>query len=297
MDNTSVQPCAPASAPVLEATDLHKTFRDFWGRPRAEAVRGVSLRAEKGEVLGILGPNGSGKSTTIKMILGLTRPTGGSVRIFGLPSSAKGARARIGYLPELSQLHPFLTPRETLFYAAGLFNMEKAAARERVGQLLEKVGISSADADRKVGEFSKGMARRVGLARALLNDPDFVVLDEPTSGLDPVGRREVKDLVRGLGAEGRTVLMSSHLLAEVQDVCSRVAVLVRGLVRAEGSLPGLLEMRSGPVRFDAEGLPEEKTGAACDALRALGAASVAASRPTRQLEDFFLELLRRSGEA
>ena len=177
--------------PVLEASGLRKVFRDFWGRPRTVAVDGVSLRAAPGEVVGLLGPNGSGKSTTIKMLLGLLRPSGGSVRLFGRDPREPDARARAGYLPELSNLHRFLTPRETLAYYAGLFDLPAAVRRRRIGELLERVGLAGRDADRPVGEFSKGMARRVGLAQALLNDPALVVLDEPTSGLDPIGRREV----------------------------------------------------------------------------------------------------------
>lgn len=287
---------SPASAPAVEAENLHKTFRDFWGRPRAVAVRGVSLRAFPGEVVGVLGPNGSGKSTTIKMILGLLRPTSGSVRLFGRQPSDRKARARVGYLPELSHLHPFLTPRETLLYACGLFGLPRREAAARAETLLRKVGLGGAAADRRVGEFSKGMARRVGLARALVGDPELVVLDEPTSGLDPVGRREVKDLVKALGGEGRTVLLSSHLLSEVQDVCTRVAVLVRGRVRAEGALPALLEKPGRGVRFDAAGLPPEKNAEARAALLALGAESVEESRPTVALEDFFLSLVGDAAE-
>ena len=282
------------SDPVLEADGLRKVFRDFWRRPRTEAVRGLSLRAGSGEVVGLLGPNGSGKSTTIKMILGLLRPTAGSVRLFGLPPESAAARARLGYLPELSSLHKFLTPRETLAYYAGLFGMKAGVRRDRTAALLRRVGLDGRAADRPVGEFSKGMARRVGLAQALLNDPEFVVLDEPTSGLDPVGRREVKDLVRELGAEGRTVLLSSHLLAEAEDVCSRVAILVRGRIRAEGRLSELLERRDA-VRFTATGLPPEKEEACRAALEAAGA-TVETDRPSSTLERFFLDILRRTEE-
>ena len=282
------------SAPVLEADGLRKVFRDFWRRPRTEAVRGLSLRADRGEVVGLLGPNGSGKSTTIKMILGLLRPTAGTVRLFGLPPDSATARARLGYLPELSSLHKFLTPRETLAYYAGLFGMKAGVRRDRTAALLRRVGLDGRAADRPVGEFSKGMARRVGLAQALLNDPEFIVLDEPTSGLDPVGRREVKDLVRELGAEGRTVLLSSHLLAEAEDVCSRVAILVRGRIRAEGRLSELLERRDA-VRFTATGLPPEKEEACRAALEAAGA-TVETDRPSSTLERFFLDILRRTEE-
>ena len=275
------------NTPVFKATGLRKVFRDFWGRPRTVAVDGVSLRAGPGEVVGLLGPNGSGKSTTIKMLLGLLRPSAGSARLFGRDPREPDARARVGYLPELSNLHKFLTPRETLAYYAGLFDLPAATRRKRIGALLERVGLAGPGADRPVGEFSKGMARRVGLAQALLNDPALVVLDEPTSGLDPIGRREVKDLILDLGRMGKTVLLSSHLLAEVSDVCTRVAILAGGRVRAEGRLADLLEERDR-VRFTAAGLPEEAVPRVKDALSAAGASSVSVDHPAATLEDYFL---------
>ena len=276
--------------PVFEADGLRKVFRDFWGRPRTVAVDGLSLRAAPGEVVGLLGPNGSGKSTTIKMLLGLLRPSAGRARLFGRDPRDPATRARVGYLPELSNLHKFLTPRETLDYYAGLFDMPAATRRKRVGALLERVGLGGKGADRPVGEFSKGMARRVGLAQALVNDPAFVVLDEPTSGLDPIGRREVKDLIVELGRMGKTVLLSSHLLAEVSDVCTRVAILAGGRVRAEGRLADLLEERDR-VRFTAAGLPDAAVPRVKDAIAAAGAASVSVDHPAATLEDFFLDVV------
>ena len=276
--------------PVFEADGLRKVFRDFWGRPRTVAVDGLSLRAAPGEVVGLLGPNGSGKSTTIKMLLGLLRPSAGCARLFGRDPRDPATRARVGYLPELSNLHKFLTPRETLDYYAGLFDMPADTRRKRVGALLERVGLGGKGADRPVGEFSKGMARRVGLAQALVNDPAFVVLDEPTSGLDPIGRREVKDLIVELGRMGKTVLLSSHLLAEVSDVCTRVAILASGRVRAEGRLADLLEERDR-VRFTAAGLPDAAVPRVKDAIAAAGAASVSVDHPAATLEDFFLDVV------
>lgn len=290
MNETEKQANGCETTPTLVATNLDKTFRDFWGRPRVHAVRGVSLDARPGEIIGLLGPNGSGKSTTIKMILGLVRPSSGTVRLFGLPPSSAKARSRIGYLPEISHLHPFLTPRETLAYAAGLFNIPRERASAQIEKLLEKVGLSGVAADRRVGEFSKGMARRVGLARALIGDPGFIILDEPTSGLDPIGRRDVKALIRSLAAEGRTVLLSSHLLSEVQDVCTRVAVLVDGAVKASGSLRELLEKSGTNSIFEAMNFPDDKIAPAVAALEALGASRVTVGKPSRSLEDFFLEL-------
>jgi len=220
---------------VIELRGVGKTFRDFWMRPTVRAVDGLDLSVARGEVFGLLGPNGSGKSTTIKMILGLLAPGEGKVRMFGLPPQAVAARKRLGYLPELSYLHPFLTAKETLSYYAGLCGLDSRTARERTAQLLEMVGLSDV-AGRAVGGFSKGMARRVALASALIGKPELLVMDEPTSGLDPVSTNEVKTLVKTLAKGGMTVLMTSHLLADAEDVCDKVAILDRGHKVAEGRI-------------------------------------------------------------
>ena len=223
---------------VIELRDVRKTFRDFWLRPTVAAVDGLSLEVKRGEVFGLLGPNGSGKSTTIKMILGLLDPSGGSVRLFGQSPRSVAARQRLGYLPELSYLHPFLTAKETLMYYAGLCGLKRTVAAERTRQLLEMVGLKDA-AKRPVGGFSKGMARRVALAAALVGKPELLVLDEPTSGLDPVSTKEVKTLVKALAAGGMTILTTSHLLADAEDICDRVMILNRGKSVAEGRVDEL----------------------------------------------------------
>ena len=220
---------------VIALDGVKKTFRDFWLRPTVAAVDGLSLAVVRGEVFGLLGPNGSGKSTTIKMILGLLSPSAGTVALFGLPPRSRAARKRLGYLPELSYLHPFLTARETLRYYAGLCGLERRTAAERTGQLLEMVGLSQV-ASRPVGSFSKGMARRVALAASVIGRPELLVMDEPTSGLDPVSTKEVKTLIKALAAGGMTVLMTSHLLADAEDVCDRVAILNHGRKVAEGKV-------------------------------------------------------------
>ena len=218
---------------VIKLTGVKKVFRDFWMRPTVEAVRGLDLAVGKGEVFGLLGPNGSGKSTTIKMILGLLAPSAGEVSLFGLSPKSVKARAKLGYLPELSYLHPFLTPRETLKYYAGLNDLPSKVAKTRAAELLEMVKLEDV-ADRPVAGFSKGMARRVALASSLIGKPELLVLDEPTSGLDPVSTKEVKLLIKALAKSGMTVLMTSHLLADAEDVCDRVAILDRGEKVAEG---------------------------------------------------------------
>ena len=220
---------------VIELNGVGKTFRDFWLRPTVKAVDGLDLAVAQGEVFGLLGPNGSGKSTTIKMILGLLAPSAGTISLFGLPPRARAARARLGYLPELSYLHPFLTAKETLGYYAGLCNLPRAVAKARTAELLEMVGLSAVAA-RPVGGFSKGMARRLALASALIGRPELLILDEPTSGLDPVSTNEVKTLVKTLAAGGMTILLTSHLLADAEDVCDRFAIVNHGAKVAEGKV-------------------------------------------------------------
>lgn len=234
---------APISDVAVSISGLGKTYLDFWGRPVSQALKYLDLEVKRGEVFGLLGPNGSGKSTTIKLVLGLISPTAGSVRLFGLDPSSMEAKRRIGYLPEITNLHRFLTPRETLAYYAGLFGLDGATSRRRIAELLEMVGLAKV-ADREIGGFSKGMARRVGLAQALINDPDLIILDEPTSGLDPVGSNSVKEWTAALAAAGRTVFMSSHLLADVEDVADHIAILCGGEKRADGAIDELIPGRA-----------------------------------------------------
>lgn len=278
-----------AAAPIVELHDLRKVFRDFWRRPTVAAVRGIALSVRPGEVFGLLGPNGSGKSTTIKLLLGLLHPSGGSVRVFGLPPHALDARRRIGYLPEISCLHRFLTPVETLHYYAGLFGIDAVTTRQRTAELLRMTGLEGV-ARRPVGELSKGMARRVGLAQALINNPDLIVLDEPTSGLDPIACREVKDWVRRLAATGKTILMTSHLLADVEDVCDRIAILCDGLVRAEGRFAELLQ-RPDALRLTLEGLDGAQGEELRRELAGRYGCPVTCDRPRIDLESYFLQVV------
>ncbi len=220
---------------MLEVSHLSKTFRDFWGRPTTAAVKDISFHVSRGEVFGLLGPNGSGKSTTIRMILGLLKVDQGQIRVMGEAPGTLSVNARIGYLPEITHLHPFLTPRETLMYYGRLFGLSTEMLKQRIEELLILVGLEAVG-NRRVGTFSKGMARRVGLAQALINAPSLLILDEPTSGLDPIGTREVKDLILELRQRGIAVLMSSHLLPDVQECSDRVMILEHGVCRAQGAV-------------------------------------------------------------
>ncbi len=224
---------------AIELIGLTKVFRDFWMRQRVTAVRDLSLNVQQGEVFGLLGPNGSGKTTTIKMVLGLLYPSKGRVWIYGKPPSDVQVKNRIGFLPEETYLYRFLNAHETLDYYGRIFKIPRRERRQRIEMLLEMVGLT-AGARRPIGEYSKGMARRIGLAQALINDPDLLILDEPTTGMDPIGSRQIKDLIVELGRRGKTILLSSHLLADVEDVCDRVSILYGGKVRAEGDVKQLL---------------------------------------------------------
>ena len=278
---------------AVRAVGVCKTFRDFWRRPRVEAVRGVSFEVPEGCVFGLLGPNGSGKSTIVKMILGLLFPTSGELEVLGRPPRSVEVKKRIGYLPEESRLYPHLTPQETLEFYARLYGLPGAVAKRRIGELLEMTGLEHAR-NRAVGGFSKGMARRVGLAQALLNDPDLVLLDEPSSGLDPQGARQVKDLIVALGKRGKTVLLTSHLLADVEDVCSRIAVVFNGVLLAEGALDELLVRRERTcMSFPTPGEPvlmERLEGE----VRSMLGCEPEVTHPRQALEPFFLELVRKA---
>lgn len=275
------------SEPVVELKGVKKVFRDFWLRPVAEAVNGLDLTVARGDVFGLLGPNGSGKSTTIKMLLGLLAPSAGEIRLFGLSPRARAARARLGYLPELSYLHPFMTARETVRYYAGVAGLDTQTARRRTAELLEQVGLADV-ANRAVGGFSKGMARRVAFASALVSHPELLVLDEPTSGLDPIGTREVKNLIRTLAQKGVTVLMTSHLLGDTEDVCTKIAILAKGRVAAFGRTADLLT-RTQDARFTVPGMAETEATAFAAELSDRFGRTVAFDHPRVPLEDFFAE--------
>src|SRR5437660_564853 len=240
---------------VIAVRGLTKIFKDFWGRPKARAVDNVDFEVRRGEVFGLLGPNGSGKSTTVKMLLGLLYPTKGHIEVFGKSPRHVATKARIGYLPEESYLYRYLNSRETLDFFGNLFSLPSAERENRTDQLLEMVGLNQTQR-RAVGEFSKGMQRRIGLAQALINDPALVILDEPTSGLDPIGCREVKDLIKALAQRGKTVILSSHLLADVEDVCDRVVIYYGGKIQAIGTLRELLASPDA-VRITTPALPRE----------------------------------------
>ena len=284
---------AQESNPVVSAVGLTKVFRDFWGRPKAKAVNDIDFEIQEGEVVGLLGPNGSGKSTTVKMILGLLYPTGGQLSVLGRSPRAVETKREIGYLPEESYLYKYLTAEETLDFLGALFGLSRAERARRIEQLLDMVGMLHARR-RRVGEFSKGMQRRIGLAQAMINDPAFLILDEPTAGLDPLGCKEVKDLILTLKKRGKTVLITSHLLSDIEDVCDRVIILYGGKIRAEGALDALLEVNK-QERIITPTLPPEVMQRVLAILREnLHGDSVSVDHPRRTLEEFFLEVIEQA---
>lgn len=258
----------------LRCLRLAKTYRDFWGRPRVCALQGLDLTVAPGELFGLLGPNGSGKTTTIKLLLGLIQPSSGDAFVFGRAPSDRRVKHRIGYLPEETYLYRFLSAEETLRFYGRLFRIPRPILRRRIDELIDLVGLGHARTQR-MGEYSKGMARRLGLAQALINDPDLVILDEPTSGLDPIGTAEVKELIQRLRQEGKTVLLCSHLLADVEDVCDRIAILHRGVLKECGRVDELLsaqDRQTLTVRADDPALIARLRETAGDQLIAVGQA-------------------------
>jgi ABC-2 type transport system ATP-binding protein len=279
------------SETIIETRNLTKIYRDFWGRQKVRALSALDLQVRRGEIFGLLGPNGSGKSTTIKLLLGLLFPSSGQALVFNKDATEVTKNERIGYLPEESYLYKFLNAEETLDFYGRLFDMPADVRKQRTEELIEMVGLNWARR-RQLREYSKGMTRRIGLAQALINKPELILLDEPTSGLDPIGTREMKDLILRLRDEGTTILMSSHLLPDVQDVCDRIAILHQGELKELGRVDELLTVQD-VTQFRAKGLSKQ----AEEEIRAVIARHgelVGMEHPTMSLEELFLNIVRDS---
>ncbi len=277
---------------VVETQNLSKVYRDFWGRQKVRALNALDLDVRKGEIFGLLGPNGSGKSTTIKLLLGLLFPTSGRALVFGKDTTEVTKNERIGYLPEESYLYRYLNAEETLDFYGRLFDMPAKVRKERSRQLIEKVGLAHARR-RQLREYSKGMVRRIGLAQALINDPDLIMLDEPTSGLDPLGTREMKDLILELKEQGKTIIMCSHLLADVQDVCDRIAILYQGELKELGRVDSLLKV-TDETQVRVKNLPEAAMKEIRDVIQKHGGELLSTENPRTTLEELFLDIVRES---
>ena len=273
---------------AIETFGLTKVFPDWWGRAKVVAVEELNLRVRYNEIYGFLGPNGSGKTTTLKMLLNLLYPTRGRALVLGGSTADGMVSRRLGYLPEESYLYKYLSARETLDFYGRLFGLPAQVRRSRIDSLLEMVGLTGM-AHRPVGTFSKGMARRIGLAQALINDPDLLILDEPTSGMDPIGTRQIKDLLLLLARRGKTILLCSHLLADVEDVCDRIGILYGGKMQVEGPVRSLLQhgdrrqITTGPLSESALGRIRQIVEAE--------ATQCEVATPMDRLEQFFIRIV------
>lgn len=282
-----------ASNTVVETRNLTKTYTDFWGRPKVRALKALDLEVTRGEIFGLLGPNGSGKTTTIKLLLGLLFPTEGEAFVLGRKASDVAKNQHIGYLPEESYLYRFLNAEETLDFYGRLFAIPGSVRRRRAAELIDMVGLASAKR-RPLKEYSKGMTRRIGLAQALINEPELIVLDEPTTGLDPIGCREMKDLILRLREERKvTVLMCSHLLADVQDVCDRIAILHQGELKELGRVDDLLKVRE-VTEIRTTTLSDDAQAEVRQVIQRHGGQVLAMDNPTTTLEELFLSIVRDS---
>lgn len=271
---------------AVETFSLTKIFSDLWGRRKVYAVGDLNLQIRYNEVFGLLGPNGSGKTTILKMLLGLLFPTKGKSLCLGGEGTDPKINARIGFLPEESYLYKYLSARETLDFYGRLFGLPGKIRRMRTEALLEMVGLKAV-ANRSVGTFSKGMARRIGLAQALINDPDLLILDEPTTGLDPIGTRQIKDLILKLAQRGKTILLCSHLLADVEDVCDRIAILYGGRIQIQGRVKDLLQ-QTNKRQITTDAISDTAVEKIRQIIRSEGAACVVTS-PMEKLETFFVK--------
>jgi ABC-2 type transport system ATP-binding protein len=276
---------------AVQTEHLTKVYKDFWGRDKVRALDDLNLTIHRGEVFGLLGPNGSGKSTTIKLLLGLIFASRGRAMVLGHPAGSTEINERLGFLPEESYLYRFLNGEETLNFYGRLFKIPRRELKRRVPALLETVGLDAKSRKRKLREYSKGMARRIGLAQALINNPDLILLDEPTTGLDPIGTREMKDLILSLKAQGKTVLLCSHLLADVQDVCDRITILFRGKMQTIGQVRDLLQVKD-VTQIQTRSLNDPQIQELKAFLGRLGIADAVVTHPTTTLEDLFIRVVR-----
>jgi ABC-2 type transport system ATP-binding protein len=277
---------------IIETRNLTKVYRDFWGRPKVQALKALDLQVFRGEIFGLLGPNGSGKTTTIKLLLGLLFPTEGEALIFNEPTTNVSKNERIGYLPEESYLYKFLNAEETLQFYGRLFKIPAAQRNKRVGELIDTVGLTAAK-HRQLREYSKGMQRRIGLAQALINNPELILLDEPTSGLDPIGTSEIKHLIRELREQGKTIVLSGHLLADMQDICDRIAILHRGELKEIGRVADLLTVQD-VTQIKARNLNPSAIEEIRYVIQRHGGEEVAVDHPTTTLEELFLRIVAES---
>lgn len=282
---------ATESQYAIETVSLTKIFPDWWGRAKVIAVEDLNLRVQTNEIYGFLGPNGSGKTTTIKMLLNLLHPTKGAGFVLGGTVGDPRISSRVGYLPEESYLYRYLTARETLDFYGRIFGLPSHVRKARIDTLLEMVGLSGMG-NRQIGTFSKGMARRIGLAQALINDPDLLILDEPTSGMDPMGTRQMKDLFIELVRRGKTILLCSHLLADVEDICDRIGILYGGRMQLEGTVRELLQHKD-EIQLRTNVL-SDRAMEQIERIVSGENAELSVEKPMEKLENFFVKIVSKA---
>jgi ABC-2 type transport system ATP-binding protein len=275
---------------VVRTVDLTKVYRTFWGRVSVRALNKVNLEVYAGEIFALLGPNGSGKTTTMKLLLGIMFPTEGRVEVFGKSPRNVEIKKDIGFMPEESYLYRFLNADETLTFYGNLMSLDRKTRKKRIDEVLEMVGLTEARR-RRTREYSKGMSRRIGMAQVLLKDPKLVILDEPTIGLDPMGAREMKDVVLDLKKRGKTVILSSHLLADVQDICDRIAILHRGDLIRTDSVENLLTIED-TWEIVAKNLTDETRRKLREVIQEGGGDLEKMGHPRESLESLFLKTIK-----
>lgn len=320
MDAAAVttKPSASEATPVVQTWELSKFYRTgFFMNQTIESLKNFTLTVYEGETFGLLGQNGAGKTTLLKTLLGIVRPTGGRGMIFGKPLGDRTVRQRLGYLPENPYFYDYLTGWEFLQFTASLFQIHSDIQRQRIPQLLDWVGLSQKSARQKqLRQYSKGMLQRIGMAQALINDPDVVFLDEPMSGLDPLGRYQMREIIVSLKEQGRTIFFNSHILADVEQICDRVAILARGELICSGSIPELigtsetyhikgtggnseaLKQWLPDLEFDESGWQGHLNGTIPDflsSIQLMGAKVISINLSTTTLEEFFVAQLRAKG--
>ena len=276
---------------AIRTENLTKKYALGWRQGRLLALDGLNLQVHEGEVYGLLGPNGSGKSTTLKLILGLISRTAGEVSVFGVSCDKVQSRLHVGFLPENPYFYRYLTGAETLEFYGRLCGMRGAPLRKRIDELLELVGLTRAR-ERRLAGYSKGMLQRVGLAQAMIHDPKLLLLDEPTAGVDPIGSRDIRDMILRLKRMGKTVLLCSHLLEQVQEVCDRIGVLNLGKKILEGNVETLIRDQQR-LSFTVQNLPDTARAQVEAAIRGAGGQLLSVTHPQTTLESLFLDALKK----
>lgn len=271
---------------------LTKVYKDFWRRKSVSALTNLNLNIERGEIFGLLGPNGSGKTTTVKLLLGLLFPTSGKSWLLGYPAVDLKVKSKIGFLPEESYLYKFLNAEEILDFYGKLFDIPKIERNSRIDKLIQDVGLNPYR-KRPLSQYSKGMLRRIGLAQAIINDPELVILDEPTSGLDPIASREIKDLILDFKRQGKTVILCSHLLADVQNICDRIAILNKGVLQVMGNVRELISQKD-VIEFVVKNLSDKDIQAVETFIKSRSGDVLSINHPVSTLEELFLTIIQQS---